>query len=81
MYAGLSMNILHTGNKLPMQRDFFKIRGQFIACPEVSGQAACLLEFCNYIFFNVRMICRRAYFTDSEMIEYYQKSMTEIVSL
>ena len=39
----------------------------------------------NYIFFNIindEMICRRlTYFTDSEMIKYYQKRVTEIATL
>ena len=79
------LNILCVGNKSPMQRGFFK-KYFFKKLPFLKflGGLRNFGNF-NYIFFNIildEMICRRlTYFTDSEMIKYYQKRVTEIASL
>ena len=75
--SGLSMNILCTGNKSPVQRGFFKNRmGNLLPALRFLGR---MYNFCNFviIFFlmQVMMMCRRVtYFTNLEMIEYYQRT-------
>ena len=75
--SGLSTNILRTGNKSPVQRGFFKNRmGNLLPALRFLGG---LYNFCNFviIFFlmQVMIMCRRVtYFTNLEMIEYYQKT-------
>ena len=75
--SGLSTNILRTGNKSPVQRGFFKNRmGNLLPALRFLGG---MYNFCNFviIFFlmQVMMMCRRVtYFTNLEMIEYYQKT-------
>ena len=75
--SGLSMNILCTGNKSPVQRGFFKNRmGNLLPALRFLGR---MYNFCNFviIFFlmQVMMMCGRVtYFTNLEMIEYYQKT-------
>ena len=75
--SGLSTNILRTGNKSPVQRGFFKNRmGNLLPALRFLGG---LYSFCNFviIFFlmQVMIMCRRVtYFTNLEMIEYYQKT-------
>ena len=75
--SGLSTNILRTGNKSPVQRGFFKNRmGNLLPALRFLGG---MYNFCNFVikFFlmQVMMMCRRVtYFTNLEMIEYYQKT-------
>ena len=48
--TGLSMNILHVGDKSPAQRGFFKkSAGNLLPALRFLGG---LCNFCNYIFFN-----------------------------
>ena len=69
------MNILHAGNKSPVQRGFFKQSvGDLLPALRFLGK---LYNFYNFaIIFSlmeVMMICRRAKnFPDSKMVEYYQ---------
>ena len=75
-HAGLSMNILHTGNKSPMQERFSKNSvSDLLPALRFLGR---LYNFCNFVIILSLMqvtICKRVtYFTDSEMIEYYQKT-------
>ena len=73
---GLSINILHVGDKSPMKRGFFKkSTGYLLPVLRFLGG---LYYFCNFVIIfslmQVTMIWRRViYFADSEMIEYYQK--------
>ena len=48
--TGLSMNILHAGDKSPAQRGFFKnSTGDLLPALRFLGR---LCNFCNYTFFN-----------------------------
>ena len=74
--SDLSINILRAGDKLPMRRCFFtNSTGDLLAAIGLPGG---LYNFCDFvIIFSlmlVTMIWKRVtYFTDSEMIECYQK--------
>ena len=67
------------GNKSPIQIGFFKnSTGDILPTSRFLGGLYYFCNFVNYIFFNVRLNKVVTYFTDSEMIKYYQKSGTEI---
>ena len=75
VHPAFSMNILCTGDKLPVQERFFKnSTGDLLPALMFLGG---LYNFCNFVIIFSLMyvtICKRAtYFTDLEMIEYYQK--------
>ena len=50
VHSGLSLNILHAGDKSPVQRGFFKnSTGDLLSAVRFLSR---LCNFCNYIFFN-----------------------------
>ena len=69
----LSMNILHAGNILPVQRGFLKnSANDLLPALRFLGK---LYNFCSFVItfslMQVTMICRRVtYFTDLGMIDY-----------
>ena len=70
---------LYTGVQLPVQRGFFK-NNLGDSLPTLSFLSG-LYSFCNFVVIfegkSRTMICKKAtYFTDLEMIEYYQKMYT-----
>ena len=72
----LSINILHAGNKSPVQRGFFaNSMGDLLPTLGFLGE---LYNFCNFVIIFSLIKSRWyvevvTYFTDLEMIEYYQK--------
>ena len=66
------MNFLHVGNKLLVQERFFKnSAGDLLRIPRFLGG---LYNFVIILSLMYITICKRAtYFTDSELIKYYQK--------
>ena len=74
---GLLMNILHEGDKSPVQRGFFTNSvGNLLPTLWFLGG---LYNFCNFVFmFSLIMswwyVEVATYLTDLEMIEYYQKT-------
>ena len=63
--SGLS--VLQRGDKSPMQKDFFKNMGDLLPTLRFLGR---LYNFCNFVIY---IFFEEWHFTDSEMIEYYQK--------
>ena len=53
-YAGLSINILCAGNKLPVQEVFSKI-GDILPASRFLGGLYTFCNVVNYIFFDVRL--------------------------
>ena len=54
--AGLSMNILHTGDKSPLLRDFRKnSTGDLLPVLRFLDELYNFYNFVNYIFFNVSL--------------------------
>ena len=73
------MNILHAGDKSPVQRGFFtNSKGDLLPVLELLGG---LHNFCNFVIkFSLmwgRYVEVATYFTDLEMIKYYQKRAAE----
>ena len=75
--SGLSMNILHAGNKSPMQRGFVtNSTGNLLPTLGFLGRQ---FNFCSFVFIFSLIKSRwyvevATYFTDLEMIEYCQKT-------
>ena len=69
-FAGLSMNIWHTGNKSSVQRGFFTYRVGDLLPPPPLGPLGGLHNFNVSQWYVEGATC----FTDFEMIKYYQKT-------
>ena len=74
------MNILCTGNKSPVQKGFLKnSTSDLLLAQRIMGGlynfCNFVIIFCDYSYIKLKMICEKAiYFTDSEMVKYYQKT-------
>ena len=65
--AGLSVNILHAGDKLPAQSGFF-INSTGDLLPALRSLGG-LCNFCNYIFFRLCNFCNYIFFNHNGMLK------------